>query len=289
MSNNNLNALPLSIRDISPYPNAVKLTGISPSGLPSGVHTGGAWLLDNRVWKPLDARPYANCEYHYPTREAECLEFMAGKPLFPHNWWVENRNGRNWLVRKKAHIIPDDFGYKEIFTTLDKILLVEAGVRKLNRNKWEIGDTIALAIDPDTYDLFLYDLSTAHPQDGMGCYRADEEWRIYEFFKRCKAERLLKLRENAHHVVSNLDFLLEHGNEYRHVYASFNRPVSPVWADIPGEPKFIHEEWADLAKSVPHTWVIVKEPLPDDMLKRYELQWGWSPIHATDVAVREGI
>lgn len=280
MSNSKLEALSLPIRNVSPSPRAIKLTGTSPSGLPSGVHTGGAWLLDSNVWKPLDARPYANCENHYPTKEMEVLELMAGKPLFPRNWWMENRNGRKWLVRKKAHIIPDDFGYKEVFTTLDKVLFVEAGVRELNRNKWEIGDYIALAIDPDTYQLFLYDLSAAHPQDGAGCYRADEEWRVYEFFKRCGAERLLKLRENAFHVVGDIDFTLKHGGGYRHVYASFNRPVSPVWADIPDEPVFVHNDRASLAESVPHTWIVVKEQLADGVLRRYELQWGWSPIHA---------
>lgn len=272
-------ALPLSIRDVSPSPDAVRLTGTSPNGLPSGIHTGGAWLLGGEVWKPLDGRPYANCEGHYSTRELELLELMAGKPLFPRNWRVEKRNGRRFLVRKRAHIIPDDFSYKEVFTDIAKVLMVEAGVRELNKNKWEIGDTIALAIDSDTYELFLYDLSTAHPMDGHGCYQADEEWRIHGFFKRCGCERLKKLRHKAHAVVANIDFMLEHSREYCHVYASFNRPVSPIWADIPGEPVFVHNDWADWAESIPHTWVVVKEPLSDDVCKRCELRWGWSPIH----------
>jgi len=270
--------LPLSIRDVSPSPDAVRLTGKSPNGLPSGVHTGGAWLWAGEVWKPLDGRPYANSPNHYSTREAEVLELMAGKPLFPRNWRVEERNGRRFLIRKKAYIIPDDFDYKDVFTSTDKVLMVEAAVRELNRNKWEIGDDIALAVDPDTYELFLYDLSVAHLQDGQGCYRADEEWRIRNFFKACGAERLLKLRQNAFHVVSSIDFIMERGGGFCHVYASFNRPVSPIWADIPGEPKFVHNDWADWAESIPHTWIVVKEPLPDEILKRYELRWGWSPI-----------
>lgn len=271
--------LDLSIRDISPFPDAVRLTGKSPNGLPSGVHTGGAWLVGDEVWKPLDGRPYANCENHYSTREDEVLDLMAGKPLFPRNWCVEERNGRRFLVRKKAYIIPDDFDYKDVFTTLDKALIVETGVRELNRNKWEIGDDIALAIDPDTYELFIYDLSTAHPQSGKGCYQADEEWRIDNFFELCGFERLRKLRHKARHIVSDLGFIIKHDREHCHVYASFNRPISSIWADIPGEPVFVHNDWADWAESIPHTWVIVKEPLGNEVLKRYELVWGWSPIH----------
>jgi hypothetical protein len=63
--------LPLSIRDVAPGPDFTRLTGTRPDGLPDGVHTGGAWLSpDGReVWKPLDARPYANADGHIPASE----------------------------------------------------------------------------------------------------------------------------------------------------------------------------------------------------------------------------
>jgi hypothetical protein len=269
-------ALPLSIRDTPPHPDAVRMTGVRPDGLPDGVHTGGAWEFQGEIWKPLDGRPYANCENHYPTREAEVLELMAGKPLFPRNWRIEERNGRRFLVRKRAFLIPDAVPYSEL--SLDQVLFVEQAVRDLNRAKWEIGDLISLAVDPDTYDLFFLDLSAAHPQDGQGCYRADEEWRIREFFKLCGADRLSKLRNHARHVLLNDLWMLEHP-EHRHVYASFNRPISGLWASIPGDPEYIHNQYADWTESIPHTWVITKEPLDQETMQRYELTWGWSPIH----------
>lgn len=78
--------LPLSIRDVGPHPDAVRLTGMRSDGLPDGVHTGGAWLWGQHgIFKPLDGRPYANAKNHYPTDELTVLELMAGQPLFPRS------------------------------------------------------------------------------------------------------------------------------------------------------------------------------------------------------------
>jgi len=272
-----MDALPLSIRDVSPGSGAVRLTGTQSTGLPSGFHTGGAWLLDDEVWKPLDGRPWANSPNHYPTEEAECLEALAGLPLFPRNWRIEERNGRRFVVRKKAHLIPDDLDYSHL--TNKQILLVEQGIREANRRGWEIGDDIALAIDLDTYELFLYDLSTAHHRNGVGCYAADDEWRIARFFELCGVEFLKKLRSNGSHCNGRLLEIMPYRHDgYVHTYASFNRPASPVWASIP-DARYIHEDRANWTEAVPHTWILTQEPLNDEMLQRYELLWAWSPIH----------
>jgi hypothetical protein len=272
-------ALPISIRDVSPCPDAVRLTGTRPDGLPDGVHTGGAWLLpDGNVWKPLDGRPYANCDHHYPTREAECLEVMADRPMFPRNWWIIHRNGRSWLVRNKAWVFGQcpELSLKDL--KLEQLLQVEQGVRDLNQHHWEIGDNISIALD-EAYNLFILDLSCAGEIHGTGIYVADDEWRILRFFDDVGATRLRRRREKARHVVSDLKFIVEHRG-FHHVYASYNRPISSMWASIPGA-VYVHEDHPNWEDATPHTWVITQQPLDTDMIARYELSWGWSPIHTT--------
>lgn len=275
----NSNALPLSIRDVNPGPGAIRLTGTTPNGLPSGFHTGGAWLIGDWVYKPLDGRPYANCENHYPTRELEVLELMKGKTLFPDNWREGMINGRHWLIRKKAYLIPEDIPYREL--RLNQVLEVEQGVRALNRAKWEINDGIALAVDPDSYQLFLYDLSAAHPMDGSGCYRADEEWRIKQFFEQTGFGRIAKLRQHASHLITEITFWKERKQGYQYVYASFYRPFSTLWASLPmkDQPILVQNDRADWENQIPHTWIITTEPIPAEKIKSYELDWAWEPIH----------
>ncbi len=274
-----MKTFPLSIRDVSPHPDAVRLTGTCPNGAPSGTHTGGAWLWQGEVYKPLDCRPCANAEYHIPTQEDIVLNIMAGQSLFPLNWRVETINQRRFLVRKKAHLVPEDVKYKELDDP--RILLVEQGVRALNHAKWEIGDPIALALDAESYEPFLYDLSNAHPQTGKIAYEADDEWRVLDFFRLCKREWLADFREHARHVVSNADPIWwdERRKGYRNVYASFNRPFSLMWASLSEEPILIHNDFADFPSAIPWTWVVTKTPLPEKKLFDYELRWGWSPIH----------
>lgn len=265
---------PLSIRDVAPHPEAVRLTGTNPDGTPNGFHTGGAWLWNDEVWKPLDGRPFANCEHHYSTQEDEVLELMADKPLFPRNWRVAEANGRRFLVRQKAHIVED-------FTDLDdkQVLQVEQAVRFLNAAGWEIGDPITLALDPKTYRLFIVDLSNAHPRTGTGAFAADDSWRIESFFKMAGREWFAKFRRNAHEAACGLEFFEQLKRGYAHTYASFNRPIDGGWASI-DDVLYIHTEKANWPEAKPHTWVISKSPLDDETLRRYELRWGWSPVAA---------
>jgi len=275
-----MNELPLSIRDVSPHPDAVRLTGTRPDGLPDGVHTGGAWLWNNEVYKPLDGRPFANAECHYPTQEAECLEELAGKPGFPRNWRVEEINGRRFLVRNKCLTIPGDIDYDHL--NLDNLLYIENAVREMNRAGWEINDPLTLAVDPEGrhYKPFLLDLSAAQKLPNKGCMTADDTWRIDEFFEACGADLLLKLRHQARHVIGTCAWQMEH-RHHKHVYGSFNRPIDGLWATIPHEPIFVHTPIgsANWTEAVPHTWVVTTAPLDDEVIKRYELRWGWSPVH----------
>jgi hypothetical protein len=268
-----MSELPLSIRDKAPHPLAFRLTGVTANGLPSGFHTGGAWLWDGEVYKPLDGRPYANCEHHYPTQEDTCLLSLQDQPLFPMNWRIEEANGRRFLVRKKAMLIPEVIGYDHF--TWKKLLYIEAAIRNMNRLGWEVGDHLALAYD-EASRLFIYDLSCAHPQTGVGCYQADDDWRLRAYFANFPLGlRLNLLRENARHILN--EQILEPAPRWRHAYASFNRPIDRLWATLPEACKLVQQQ-ASWESWQPHTWLICKEPLDQDTIDRYELTWGWSPI-----------
>lgn len=177
-----MEALPLSIRDTGPHPQAVRITGNRPDGLPDGVHTGGAWLWQGEIFKPLDGRPYANCENHYPTQEAECLEVFGGQPFFPRNWRVEQHNGRRFLVRAFAKILEP----KAIAD--ETLLLLFAQVNKVNEGGWEIGDLISLG--ELNGQLFIVDLSTAHPQRGKCAYAADDSHHVQRYFELAGRQKL---------------------------------------------------------------------------------------------------
>lgn len=263
---------PLSIRDVSPHPEAIRLTGINPDGTPNGFHTGGAWLINGEVWKSLDGRPFANCPNHYSTEEDVVLEEMADRPLFPRNWRVEEVNGRRFLVRKEAHVIDD-------FSDLDEreILKVEQAVRTLNATGWEVGDPITLAKERKSYQLFILDLSNAHKMKGSGAFAANEEWRIHKLFEQANLHWYVNLRTHARHVLTNIDFFERKRDGYIHVYASFNRPIDGMWASIPNA-LYIHTEKANWLEGMPHTWVVCKSLLDNEIIRRYELRWGWSPI-----------
>lgn len=281
------NALPLSIRDTPPFPGAVRLTGIRPDGLPDGFHTGGAWEYANMIYKPLDGRPYANCENHYPTDEAQVLEEMAGQPLFPRNWTIEQHNNRWFIVRKKAFIVGGkEVGWKDL--SLEQVLHVEEGIRNLNAHWWEIGDLISLGIDPDTYELFLVDCSTAlkRSTNAQGCYIPDEEWRITRFFELTRFEVLKKRRQAARHEVHESSIDEKHPaytsfarQQYRFVYGSYNRPFSTMWGDRlrKYDLRFKHQ-LANWNEGIPHTWIMSTTEIDQETLDRYELVWCWLPI-----------
>ena len=266
--------LPLAVRDRSPFSDAVRITGTRYDEMPEGVHTGGAWLYENKVYKPLDGRPYVNADAHYRTLEAEMLEECKDIPLFQKNWTEEIHNNRIFLVRNKA-VILDKGDYRHLNKEL--VLQVEQSIREVNRRGWEIGDPIVLGYV--NYDYFIVDLSNCQRMNGKGAYAADEDWRIRVFFELCGYDRLIKLRSAGHRLVNPVRVLKgEIPDGYHHVYGSFYRPFSLMWATLPGKPIIEHETRADQNAMIPHSWILTREPLNDDILYKYELTWAWSPI-----------
>jgi len=277
--------LPLSIRDTKPHPDAVRLTGTHANGIPDGVHTGGAWLHDGWVYKPLDGRPYANAEFHMATLEAECLDECKDIPLFPSNWRVEEIRGRKFLIRRKAYILNRDKEWEKVDREL--ALQVEWSIREANRRRWEISDYITIGFDKTLYrknkpPYFIVDLSTAHKVEGN--WHADDYHYIKNFFNSHGFERLSLLRQNAAEAstTARMKALIDSDDRYtkdhRHVYASFNRPIDALWASI-DKAVYVHTDNPNWSTMTPHTWVITPYELSQETLDRYELTWGWSPVY----------
>lgn len=269
---------PLSIRDVSPHSDAVRLTGVKPDGIPDGVHTGGAWAWGEYVFKPLDGRPYANCPYHYSTLELEALIEMEGAYLFPHNWWIEKLNGRYFLVRLKSHIFGPDLDFTDI--RRENLLSVEQSIRLLNAKGWEVNDDISLALHPKDYDLFVSDLSAVQRMDGTGAYAADDEDRMLTLFERCGQSWIAKVRRKARSLVKTRLLRNDEGIKGRHAYGSMYRPMDALWAGELGRTygaTYIQHK-PNLQEADPHTWIVTPEPLPPDVIRRFDLTWGWSPV-----------
>jgi hypothetical protein len=278
--------LPIEIRDVPPGSDFTRLAPGEIHGLPDGVHTGGAWLSPDgkEVWKPLDGRPSQGADFHLPTMEAECLEAMAGNPAFPRNWRMEEAGEltvdgtiytRRWLVRDKAILVPDDFpAYK---MDLDDVYEIERGMRAADRAKWSIGDHLSVAYDRQGR-VFILDLSCAHGVESTNPL-LDNEPRFRKWARAMGFERLVALREYADAVTSDLSIIDEHGEQYwyAHVYASRCRPISGLWADIE-DAVYVQPAGEVFDQTGVWTWVIVPEPLSEEVMRRYELTWGWSPI-----------
>lgn len=279
MNDNGNTILPLAIRDVSPGLGFTRITGERADGLPDGVHTGGVWVSPDgdEYWKPLDGRPWVNADCHVSTREAECLRLMAGEPAFPRNWRVEEAGTvtvdgvvytRRWLVREKAWLVPDDWPAHRM--RLEHVREIERGVRLLNARGWTIGDNLKVAFDRKGRP-FVLDLSCACPDE-----LADDEWYFLGWAEAMGFENLVRLRQKARHLVSSLEFADEYGYDYRHahIYASRNRPISGLWASIPGA---VYVD-ANYAETGVWAWMVTVEPLDDETVRRYELTWAWSPV-----------
>ena len=160
---------PLSIRDVSPGPNAVRLTGKTAEGATDGFHTGGAWLYQNKVWKPLDGRPFANAQVHIETYEEDCLKALQGKPLFPRNWEIKEANGRRFVVRDRVPTFPGG----GLMLTLNQVYEIERGIQQMNSLKWEVNDDLVIGKDRSG-KLFIVDLSAASLTSGNHAFGADD-------------------------------------------------------------------------------------------------------------------
>jgi len=267
--------LPLAIRAIAPG------EGFTRMDIPQneGMHTGGPFLSpDGRaVWKPLDGRPHPDAQYHLPTREDSVLHLMEGIVGFPKNWRVEDANERRWLVRKVAYVVPET--YERVMLTLDVVLQVEQAVRALNAKKWEVNDPLRVAIDPDTYDPFLLDLSSACPGKGLDAplaYRANDALLFERWAQEVAGyDGLVAFRRCARKVVRSIEwFEGPYGRTHTWVYGSEHRPINAGLASIP-DAVFVPSDWE---KTGVHTWVITPNVLSDDLVAGYQLRWGYGPI-----------
>ena len=115
---------------------------------------------------------------------------------------------------------------------------------------------------------------------GQGRNAVQDTERIERFFELTGNTWLLKLRNNARAAWRALELVPEvlPGEIGKHIYGSMYRPMDSMWAHIPGA-QFVQTGRANLSEAMPHTWVVTKEPLPKSTIDRFELSWGWSPIH----------
>lgn len=267
--------LPLAIRASAPGEGFTRMQ--IPAG--EGMHTGGVYLSPGgqKVWKPLDGRPDPDAAYHLPTQEDIVLSLMAGTVGFPKNWRVEVANDRRWLVRKLAYVIPET--YERSMLTLDMVLQVEQALRALNAKKWELNDPLRVAIDPDTYEPFLLDLSSARPGKGLEAplaFRANDALLFERWASEVAGfEELVLYRCAARNVVHSINwFEGPYGKTHHWVYGSEHRPISASWASIP-DAVYAPAVWAETGV---HTWVVTPGVLGNDLVSSYQLRWGYGPI-----------
>lgn len=275
----------LKYREYKPRVHAMQIVASRPDGLPDGVHCG-AWLdlETDTVWKLLYGRPFINADYLYRTKEDTFLSLFKHLPFLPMNWEVKASNHLWWLVRDKAiKLQPDE--YKHLDNA--RLLEIEKTIRKVNSEGWALNDYITLLFDQKVGEYFIADASTACPDS-----HADDTFHIERFFNLCGREHLNQLRKNARTQLHNLrygkdqnlqefiDFKGYDKSSYKHVYASYSRPISPLWASLPASTCFKHEDYPGRkdGEFTPFTWVITQEELPDEKVKSYELTWGWSTL-----------
>ena len=267
---------PISMRDVSPHPDAVRLTGTTPDGLPSGVHTGGAWKYGDYVYKPVDVQPSMGCGFHVFSQELQVLWEMSGQPLYPQNWWIERHNGRTFIVRRVAYIFPEDIDYRD-YIDREKALYIERAIWNLNAHGWEFNEAsipLALSAGPD-YKLFIYDNSAAQKMSGIGAFAADERDKVTKFFGQCGQTWLADLRRNAREA-SNQRLLDPERQGIPWVYCSMYRPIW-LGVNIDGA-TYIHQSRTSVQHAQPHAWILTPNPLDDDYLRRYEFEFGWGPL-----------
>lgn len=237
------------------------------------VHTGGAWVRNGEVWKALEGRPYYNATSLWETEEDVCLTANQDLYAFPKTFRVEEANGRRWLVRPEIYI-PD---VKELCEMLDRDMYqkLEMSLHEFNARGWYNGDGLTLGINENTYEPEWIDFSTARYDGGQ--YQSDETYFSHWISK--VNPYLAKKRQAA--IDARLETFLDdpHNREFKYVYASFNRPVSLLWATISGTFHMVQNNRAIWSDGIPWTWLFTMDKLQDDVTYRYELElcytkWG---------------
>jgi hypothetical protein len=80
----------------------------------------------------------------------------------------------------------------------------------------------------------------------------------------------------------SIEFQYEIETKTPHVYLSYNRPFSFIWADKSDngtkiESRLIQRPNTRAKDVYGHTWICTASPLTADYMRRYELRWCWSP------------
>ncbi|MDX2241547.1 MAG: hypothetical protein NW224_12755 [Leptolyngbyaceae cyanobacterium bins.302] len=234
------------------------------------IHTGGLYLSPDKteVWKPLDAKPYANADCRIETREAEVLHSMAGQPGFPKNWRVESANGRRWLVRPLCQVVGQTFPLEQV--DLAFALAVEQAVRSLNAHFWEINDNhLSVAIDPVSGEPFILDLSNASPIDPHSTFKPNDCYLIEKWFVEVGLNDLATLRCHARSVTHSAKWMLsDRYDSYQHVYRC-NR-------SLPKQAAFALD--GVFQKYRNQKWLVTRHELEPELMQHCDLTWGWSSI-----------
>lgn len=247
---NQLKDVPVELANVSPGP------GFSRMPIPDheGLHTGGPFLSPDcsEVWKPLDTVVNQFEEERVTSQEHLVLNHMQGQPGFPANWRICFQASRLWLVRPRCKVFGQDIPTDQI--TRAQVNHVRKAIVALNAEHWEIGDSITVAIDSQTGEPFILDLSSARYQ-GFGPGDADD-WHHLRYWLEEKAgpygktelelivqARTLLLDENAGLLLN------EDESEYRYAYLCYGEITSRTLSH--GE-KLVHINNA--------LWLISKEP-----------------------------
>jgi hypothetical protein len=271
-------SFPLALHVVSPGDGFVRMQ----MARLEGMHTGGPFVSPDggEVWKPLDGLPYPNAPRRIPTQEDVALALMAGSVCFPRNWRVEMVNGRRWLVRKLARVVPET--HAAALVTREQVLQVEQALRLFNARYWEVGDPLRVAIDPASGAPFILDLSSAHRMGSptsSGVYKADDSRQFEEWAAQVAGyDDIVQTRRAARQVVSRSEWILgKYGRTHRWVYGSPLQHAQDglcVGAVIPSAVYLPVEKPGTGMQS----WVVVPGRLSDELIARYQLQWGWGPI-----------
>lgn len=253
----------LSIRAVKPHDDAERI-GSQDNG--NGTHTGGAWLYNDEVYKPLDGRPFMNATCHVPTFEVEMLEELSGQSMFPQNWRIEVLNHRRWLVRQRAIILPTDFPYSELLNDSD-LVMIENAVRSANRAGWQIGDELQIGYDSKHFCYFFYDLSAASKSTN-----ADDSQHFRNFRRDANYTWFNKLQANTSYAFS--EAMLLHKITPHYIYASMSRPLSSWFRPDIDRDMFVVLQGhcrANMQDAMPHSWVCSEIPISQTQVKAYEL------------------
>lgn len=274
---------PLSFGDITPGDGFTRMAmPLSPKGYPEGIHTGAPFLAPDglTVWKPLDCKPYQNCECRVPTDEAVVLELVAGQPCFPRNWQTCTQNGRQWLVRPRVNVYGQDL--EITLLGREQVLAIEQAVRTLNEAHWQVGDDLVIAQDVDGQP-FILDLSNAQFMGAGKAWPADDTNRMVELMERAEYFDLVTLRQlgrSVYHAAPTGSRL-----RHPHVYLASTPLTDLELVELGRITSVVRSQrraaagpdsFARQASTMP--FIQTFTPLNEAIKAQYGLTWAYSPL-----------